>query len=185
VLTPVSGFRQIPEDQLVFATAQHFENQLIRKGGIIELRGGLQYFHASFTRLAGQKREVVRLRHDHSFITVLPAQKGQPEIIAPRRIRVGMKDDQELSRQMELHKRIEKIVGESVKPLEYDPGAQFPESEPPKSADVIHPSEFMGAQESPEPKSEPLDFAEISSTEWQSEGKGPRPKPWDFADLES
>jgi hypothetical protein len=178
---PVSGFRQISEDQLAFATAKHFENQLIRQGGIIELPGGLKYFHASLAPLAGQKREVARLRHDHSFITVLPAQKGQPEIIAPRRIRVGMKDEQELSRQMELHKRIEKIVGESVKPLEYDPGSQFVEA--PKASQVIHPSEFMAAQEAPEPDAP--DFPETGSVEWQSEGKGPRPEPWDFADLET
>jgi hypothetical protein len=193
---PVSGFRQIPEDQLVFATAQHFENQLIRKGAIIELRGGLQYFHASLAPLAGQKREVVRLRNDHSFITVLPAHKDQPEIIAPRHIPVGMKDDEELSRQMELHKRIEKIVGESVKPLDYDPGSHFvaanAEAEPPKAADMIQPSEFIAAQEAPEkpvPSLHDLEpFSpemEVSSMEWQSEGNGPRPKAWDFADLES
>jgi len=138
---PASGFRQISEDQLAFATAQHFESQLIRQGGIIKL-GTVEYFHACLAPLAGQKREVVRFRHDHSFITVLPAQKGQPEIIAPRGVPVGMKYEEELSRRMELPNRIAKIAGESVKPLEYDPGAQFPDvepkSEPPKSADVIH-----------------------------------------------
>jgi hypothetical protein len=65
--------------------------------------------------------------------------------------------------------------------MEYDPGSQFVEA--PKAAEVIHPSEFIAAQEAPEP--EPPDFPETGSVEWQSQGKGPRPEPWDFADLES
>jgi hypothetical protein len=179
--SPASGFPRISEEQLAFATAQHFENEHIEIGGIIELRDGTRYSHPLLAGLAGQKREVVRLRHDHSFITVLPAAKGDPTITAPRCKRVGMKDPDELARQMELQNRLEKLAGEVVRPLIYEPGAEFVEAS--KSADVIHPSEFMAAQEAPEP--EPLDFSEISSPEWQSEGKGPRPKPWDFADLET
>jgi hypothetical protein len=179
--SPPSGFRRISEDELAFATAQHFENERIETGGIIELRDGSRYSHPLLIGLAGQKREVVRLRHDHSFITVLPAQKGEQTITAPRRARVGTKDPDELARQMELQNRVNKLAGEFTKAMEYDPGSQFMEA--PKASQVIHPSEFMAAQEAPEP--EPPDFPEISSTEWQSQGKGPRPKPWDFADLES
>ena len=35
---PPSGFPRISEEQLAFATAQHFENEHIETGGIIELR---------------------------------------------------------------------------------------------------------------------------------------------------
>ena len=75
--SPQSGFPQISEDDLAFATAQHFENERIEIGGIIELRKGERYFHPLLIPLAGQKREVVRLRNDHSFITVLPAPKAK------------------------------------------------------------------------------------------------------------
>ena len=176
---PASGFRQISEEQLAFATAQHFENQLIREGGVIALRD-VEYFHASLTPLAGQKHEVVRLRHDHSFITVLPAQKGQPEIIAPRGVPVGMKNKEELSRRMELHNRIAKIAGEAVKPLEYDPGAQFPDTTP---AQVIRPAEFFATQDAPPVEPE---HPETSSVEFLMEHDRykSRVKAWDFADLE-
>jgi hypothetical protein len=177
--SPASSFPRISEEQLAFATAQHFENEHIETGGIIELRDGSRYSHPLLTGLAGQKREVVRLRHDHSFLTVLPAQKGEQTITAPRRVRVGAKDPEQLDSAMELQNRVFKLAGEMTKPMEYDPGSQF--VEPPKAAQVIHPSEFMAAQPAPEPAP---DFPETGSVEWQSEGKGPRPKAWDFADLE-
>jgi len=165
--SPAGGLRRISDDDLAFATAQHFENEHISKGGIIELRDGVRYSHPLLLGLAGQEREVVRLRHDHSFITVLPASKGEETIIAPRRVRVGCNDPDELARRMELQNRVNKLAGEFTKPLDYDPGSQFvdasPKAEPPK----------------------PLDFPEISSTQWQYEREKRRPEPWDFADLES
>ena len=92
--------------------------------------------------------------------------------------------------------RVRKVVGQSTKPLDYDPGSQFvaanSESDTPKATQVIHPSEFMAAQEASEesvpPPHDLEEFTpemEISSVEWQSKGRGPRPKPWDFADVES
>jgi hypothetical protein len=187
--SPVSGFRRISDDDLAFATAQHFENEHIEKGGIITLPDGVRYAHPLLIRTAGQKREVVRLRHDHSFITVLPAQKGEEPIVAPRRIRVGMNDPDELARQMELQNRVNKMAGATVKPMEYDPGSHSPDvgpnNEVPKAVQVIPPSEFMAAQEAPEPEAhEALDFPEIGSVEWQFNRKERRSEPLDFADLE-
>ena len=84
---------------------------------------------------------------------------------------------------MELQARLRKLTGAMVKPLEYDPGAQFPESEPPKSLDVIHPSEFMAAQQAPPPAAE----SEVSGVEFLMEHdryKSRVKPPLDFADLE-
>lgn len=183
--SPQSGFPQISEDDLAFATAQHFENERIEIGGIIELRKGERYFHPLLIPLAGQKREVVRLRNDHSFITVLPASKGEETIVAQRRARVGMNEPDELSRAMELQNRLCKLAGEFTKPLEYDPGAQFPDAEPrserSKSVDVIQPSESIAAHEAP-----PLGHPETSSVEYLMEHDRykSRVKPMTFADLE-
>jgi hypothetical protein len=174
--SPTSGFPRISEDQLALATAQHFENERIGKGGVIKLRDGSRYSHPLLIGIAGQKREVVRLRHDHSFVTVLPAQKGEETIIAARRVRVGMKDPDELARQMELQNRINKLAGRPIGSLEYDPA-----------------SHFAAAQEAPEPEPHRLpDFPEIGSVEWESNRKRhcpeprgfPEAEPLDFADLE-
>ena len=56
---------------------------------------------------------------------------------------MGVNDPDELSRQLELQARVRKLAGAMVKPLEYDPGAQFPDPEPAKAAQVIQPSEFI------------------------------------------
>ena len=127
---------------------------------------------------------MVRLRHDRSFVTVLPAQKGEESIKAMRRIRVGANDPDELARQMELQNRVHKIAGATVLPLEYDPGAQFQEAsaapEQPK-VQVIRPEEFVTGQAGPTPSNE------ISSTEWMMEKDRYKRKtkpPMTFADLE-
>ena len=113
---------------------------------------------------------------------MLPLAKGEAVIIAKRRARVGVNDPDELSRQIELQARIRKLAGQFTKPLDYAPSAfEAASSEPeaPKATQVIHPSEFMAAQEPPEP--EPPDFPEISSMEWQARQK---PRAIGFADLE-
>jgi hypothetical protein len=144
--SPASGFPRISEEQLAVATAQHFENERIEAGGIIELRDGSRYSHPLLIALAQQRREVVRLRHDHSFVIVLPDQKGEESIKAPRRTRVGAADPDELEHQMELQNRIRKIAGATVKPLEYDPGAQFEDAgampDQPQTQ-VILPAEYI------------------------------------------
>jgi hypothetical protein len=182
--TPAGGFRRISDEELAWKTAEHF-SVLINKGGIVQLRDGKRYSAPELLLIAGQHREAVRLRHDHEQISVLPSAKGEAVIIAKRRVRVGVDDPDQLASAMELQTRLRKLAGQFTKPLDYDPGSQFVDGnskvEAPKASQAIHPSEFMAAQPAPEP----LDFAEISSTEWQSEGKGPRPEPWDFADLET
>ena len=185
--SPASGFLRISEDELAVATAQHFENERIEKGGIIELRDGSRYSHPLLVPIAGQKREVVRLRHDHSFITVLPVQKAEESITARRRVRVGANDPDELARQMELQNRVNKLVGADGEAAEYDPGSQFlavnSQQEAPKAAQIIHPSESIAAQEAPPPAPE----REIGSVEYLMEHDRykKRVKVMDFADLES
>jgi len=131
--------------------------------------------------IQGEHREVARLRHDHEQISVLPSAKGEAVIIARRRTRVGTNDPDQLAAAMELQNRERKLVGQMVKPLDYEPGSQFPdaETEGPKAAQVIHPSEFIAAQEAPAPPP----AREISSVEYTM-GRDRYRKPMDFADLE-
>jgi hypothetical protein len=157
--SPPSGFRRVSEDDLAFATAQHFENERLKPGGIIELRDGLRYSHPLLIPLAGQTREVVRLRHDHSFITVLPAQKGEETIIAPLRARVGMKDPDQLAAQMRLQNRIVKIAGETTKPLEYDPGSNVADTSPPGRE--IGSVEYLMEHDCYKKWVKPMDFADL------------------------
>jgi hypothetical protein len=182
--TPAEGFRRITDAELTWHTAEHFE-VLIRKGGIIQLRGGTRYSDPQLVLLQGERRQVARARHDHGQISVLPHAKGEEAIIAKRRIRVGTNDPDELSRQMELQTRLRKLTGAMVKPLEYEPGSQFAavKSEPPKASDMIQPSEFVAAQEPP-----PLDPSrELGSVEFMMERdryKRHIKRPMDFKDLE-
>jgi hypothetical protein len=184
--TPAGGFRRITDEELAWHSAERFD-VLIREGGIIQLRDGKRYSDPQLLGIIGQRREVARARHDHEQISVLPIAKGEEPIIAKRRARVGVNDPDELSKQIELQTRLRKLAGAMVKPLDYDPGAQFsdavPPSEPPKASDVIHPSEFMAAQEAPPPTPE----AEISSVEFlmEHDRDKKRVEVWDFADLES
>jgi hypothetical protein len=187
--TPAGGFRRISDEELAWKTAEHFDVK-IAKGGIIQLRDGKRYSDPQLLLIQGENRQVARLRHDHEQISVLPSAKGEAVIIAKRRARVGVNDPDELSREIELQARLRKLAGQFTKPLDYDPGAQFVPAkaapEAPKATQVIHPSEFIAAQEASEPvPPKSIDFPEISSMEWQSQGRGPRPRVMDFADLES
>jgi hypothetical protein len=175
---PTGGFRRISDEELSWTTAEYF-NVLIRTGGVVQLRDGKRYSAPELLLIAGEHRQAVRLRHDHEQISVLPSAKGEDVIIAKRRARVGVNDPDQLASAMELQNRLRKDVGGMVKPLDYDPGASL-EPEPPKAAQVIHPSEFIAAQEAPEPSQE------ISSSEWLMENDRykKRVKPLDFADLE-
>lgn len=183
---PPGGFRRISDEELAWKTAEHF-SVLVAKGGIIQLRDGKRYSDPQLLLIQGEHREVVRLRNDHEQISVLPSAKGEDPIIAKRRGRVGVDDPDQLSREMELQNRLRKLVGEMVKPLEYDPGSQFlavnSPQEAPKAAQVIHPSEFMAVQEAPPPAPQ----REIGSVEFLMEHDRykRRVKVMDFADLES
>ena len=184
--TPAGGFHRISDEELAWKTAEHF-NVLIAKGGIIQLRDGKRYSDPQLLLIQGQHREAVRLRHDHEQISVLPSAKGEEAIIAKRRGRVGANDPDELARQMELQNRLRKLVGEMVRPLGYDPASPFlvvnSQGEAPKAAQVIHPSEFIAAQETPSP----VPDREIGSVEFLMEHDRykKRVKVMDFADVES
>lgn len=183
---PSSGFRHISDEELGWKTAEHF-NVLIAKGGIIQLRDGKRYSDPQLLLIQGEHREVVRLRHNREQISVLPSAKGEEAIMARRRGRVGVDDPDELARQMELQNRLRKLAGEMVKPLDYDPGSQFlavnSQQGAPKAAQVIHPSEFIAAQEAPPP----LPEREIGSVEYlmEQDRYKKRVKVMDFADLET
>jgi hypothetical protein len=194
--TPPGGFRRISDAELAWKTAEHFDVK-IAKGGIVQLRDGKRYSDPELLLIQGEDREVIRVRNAHEQIWVLPSAKGEEAIIAKRRARVGVSDPDELANAMELLGRVRKVAGQFTKPLDY--GSQFVAAnsapEPPKATQVIHPSEFMAAQEASEEPVPPLhdleefspemEIGSIGSVEWQAKGRGPRPKPWDFADLES
>ncbi len=136
-----------------------------------------------FAQLAKNPSWPQLFRHFGNPLLVLEFQptKGEAVIVARRRTRVGVNDPDQLAAAIELQKRERKLVGQMVKPLEYEPGSQFSDAktEGPKAAQVIHPSEFIAAQEAPSPPPE----REISSVEYSLERDRYR-KPMDFADLE-
>jgi len=109
--TPPEGFRKISAEELAWVTAQHFPNETIAAGGIVQLPDGKRYSHPLLTLIAGERRECVRLRDDHSLIKVLPARKGEEPILALARGRVGANDPEVLAREMELQKRLRKLAG--------------------------------------------------------------------------
>lgn len=110
--TPVEGFRKVSDAELAWATAQHFQNETIEAGGIITLPDGKRYSHPLLLLIQGEQRECVRLRDDHSFISVLPARKGEDAIMAPRRVPVGANDPAGLAQAMEFQARLRKLASE-------------------------------------------------------------------------
>jgi len=199
--TPATGFRRIPDEELALKTAEHFE-VLIRQGGIIQLRDGKRYFDPQLLLIQGERREAARLRHDHTWIVVLPSAKGEENIVAKRCVRVGMTDPDQLGQSIALQSRLRKLAGAMVAPMEYEPGSH---GEAPNAAQVIHPSEFIAAQtghrltfaneaaaeilaamEREEEAPPPTPEREISSSERMMEHNRylRQVKPMDFADLE-
>jgi hypothetical protein len=108
--TPPEGFRRISEETLAVVTAEHFENEAIETGGIIELRDGKRYSDPELLLIQGEHREVARLRHDDSFVLVLPARKGEQTVLAERRVPVGANDPANLAAQSEYLARVRKLV---------------------------------------------------------------------------
>lgn len=181
---PAGGFRRISDEELAWKTAEHF-NVLIREGGIVQLRDG-PYFDPQLLLVQGEHREAVRLRHDHEQISVLPSAKGEEVIIAKRRRRLGANDPDQLAHAIELQNRLRKLAGEFTRPMEYEPGSALLDAncraEAPKATQVIHPTEFIAAQQPPPIAPE----CEIGSVEFLMEHDRykRRVKPLDFADLE-
>jgi hypothetical protein len=120
----------------------------------------------------------------------LPAAKGEETIIAKRRARVGANNPDELARQMELQKRVYKVAGATVKPLEYEPGSQYVDTgSQSKAVQVIRPAEYIAGNHELAPAAEalpPTPDREIGSVEYLMEHDRykRRVKTLDFADLE-
>jgi hypothetical protein len=101
--------RRPTEDQIRQAFAEHYQDETIEPGGVITLPDGLRYDHPLLgePEYARHTRNVVRYRDDHTFINVLA---GEENIMARRRVRVGVNDPDELSRQCEQKARLEKLL---------------------------------------------------------------------------
>jgi hypothetical protein len=134
---PPAGFIRISDEELTWATAETYDRP-IQKGGIVELPDGMRYSDPQLLLIQGERRQVNRARHDHGLIKVLPAAKGENVIVARLRGRVGGNDPDQLSREMELQNRLRKLVGNTVKPLEYEPIPAPPDS-PTSRSDVSEP----------------------------------------------
>jgi hypothetical protein len=96
-----------------------------------------------------------------------------------------MNDPDELARQMELQNHLRKLAGEVARPLEYDPGHNFPDTAT-ESADAAPEVEFSdcAAQEQGAP---PTPEREIGSVEFLMEKdryKRHIKQPMDFKDLD-
>ena len=139
--------RRPTEDQIRQAFAEHYPDETIEPGGVITLPGnglsrrGDRYEHPLLgePEFARHKRNVVRYRDDHSFIIVLAAQKGEENITARRRVRVGVNDPDELSRQSEQKARLEKLL-KSMTP----PAVELPvKAEPPLVHSEISSVEYI------------------------------------------
>ena len=143
--TPAEGFRRISEEELAWMTAQHFQNESIEPGGSVTLPDGSRYSHPLLALMAGERREVTRLRDDHSLIKVLPARKGQEPILARRRTRVGANDPEALAQEVELQKRLRKLAASSTQPrtlegaLDREQAGQLAEAAlaPPEAAEEL------------------------------------------------
>jgi hypothetical protein len=165
--TPQGGFERISEERLNLATAERYPDEGILAGGIIQLPDGSRYSHPLLVLIPkGEKRTCIRLRHDHSSISVLPSKNGEETIVAPRRIRVGGNDPDELARQTEQQALLEKtIAGFGSKP----PAAfRIEMTEDPK--------EQVTGDRLQVTESDPV-HPEVSSVEWQAERMHIQPAP--------
>lgn len=106
--------RQVTEEQLELAFAEHYPERLILRGGIIALpdgkRGVVRYDSPLLWAMSGERREVVRPRGDDSAVLVLPARKGEEVIVATKRVRVGTRDAQALAKASERLARMRKLA---------------------------------------------------------------------------
>lgn len=101
---------RVNPDLLAVAFAQHSPNRTIQTGGTLRLPDGIEYESPELLLIQGEQREVARLRHDNSFVAVLPAKKGQETIVAFRRMRVGTRDAENLARASEYRARLRKVA---------------------------------------------------------------------------
>ena len=144
---PLGGFRQVSEQELAWHTAEHFPDELIEPGGIVALPDTRRYSASLLLLIQGERRECVRLRQNKSFISVLPARKGDEVIFAPLRIAVGSNDRAALAMACEYQARIRKIVGAAFEAPRCDGDVAAPcRPEAPRSVDAIPARDFFEEQ---------------------------------------
>lgn len=182
--TPPAGFRRVSDEELAWVTARHFYDETIEPGGIVTLPDGKRYSHPLLTLIAGECRECVRLRHDDSFISVLPARKGEDAVIATRRVPVGANDPTGLARATEAQAKLRKLAAEMgvAKQWTVDSGQGTGEQAPgPNGTNEISSSEIMIERigKRARPQAPPPEVESIGG----ANTKSPAPSFYDFAEL--
>jgi len=104
--TPPEGFRKPDDAERRLLSAEWYPNRMISAGGIVELPDGSRYgLPGELKELQGFKRHIVRMPDDRSLIIVKALRKGQPDVIAHLRPRLGI-DDPGLGAWMESQQRV-------------------------------------------------------------------------------
>ena len=140
---PLGGFRQVSPEELAWHTAEHFADERIEPGGIITTPDKRRYHHPLLLLIQRERREVARLRTDKSFISVLPARKGEEVILAPQRGRVSNHDREALAAASEYQARLRKIVAQRAAALR-NPESEIRHPEViPRAADALPGRDFF------------------------------------------
>jgi len=154
---PLGGFRRVSEGELAWVTAEHFQDELVQTGGIIQLPDKRRYHHKLLLLLQGQRRQVVRLRQARSFISVLPAKKYEEVIFADGVYLVGCNDSKALAAACEYQARIRKVLAsQHASRGDGEVAAQYRPEAPaviPSAADAIPARDFFADE--PAAASEP------------------------------
>jgi hypothetical protein len=107
---PPEGFRKLDSREIEMISAEWYPNRVIQSGGIVEVPDGLRYgLPGELTELQGTKRHVIRHLNDHSFVMVKGLRKGQPDMVAHLRPRLGM-DDPKLGGFLEAQRSVRNIA---------------------------------------------------------------------------
>jgi hypothetical protein len=107
---PEGGFRKLEAPELELLSAEWYPNRKIGAGGIVELPDGKRYgLPGELNELQGTKRNIVRMPNEKGFVLVKGLRKGQPDIVAHLRPRLGI-DDPNLSAWTETQQRVRKIA---------------------------------------------------------------------------
>ncbi len=154
--------RQVDAITLAFTFAERYEGYTIRQGGIIELTAnGIKHRYSSplLVLHAGEQRNLRRLRHNDSFIVVEPLPgSNDREVIARRRVRVGINDEAGMAEAIAEQHRVEELLV-----------ARYAPDRSPRHTDRTEPSpghtDRAVATVEPETSDEPALI--ISSLEWQ------------------
>jgi hypothetical protein len=106
---PEGGFRQLTAPEMELLSAEWYPNRKISAGGIIELPDGRRYgLPGELTGLQGTKRNIVRMPSEKALILVKGLRKGEADIVAHLRPRLGM-GDSNLGAWIESERSVRKI----------------------------------------------------------------------------